>query len=122
MQRPALGGFDEQYRPVSAFGDSGKLEQLPVEDFTVFECETLPDDLMSAFSGHTMIFSALGIYTKEARDEAHFKQVEVVWNMAAFRAALAGGASESSRVLSVYLSVCVCYQVHLLTTAHYTRL
>ena len=40
---------------------------------------------------HTLGVSCLGIYTKDARDEAHFRRVEIEYNVAAAQALVAGG-------------------------------
>ena len=43
--------------------------------------------------GHSIGASCLGIYTKDARDEAHFRRVEIEYNTAVARALVAGGGT-----------------------------
>ena len=43
--------------------------------------------------GHSIGASCLGIYTKDARDEAHFRRVEIGYNTAVARALVAGGGT-----------------------------
>jgi uncharacterized protein YbjT (DUF2867 family) len=45
----------------------------------------------TVFAGHTLGFSALGLYTQDAESEAHFRAVEVDCNVAAAAAMHAGG-------------------------------
>jgi uncharacterized protein YbjT (DUF2867 family) len=59
-----------------------KLRQATV-DFSAVDA--------SVFAGHTLGFSALGLYTADAKSEAHFRSVEVDCNVAAAAAMRAGG-------------------------------
>jgi len=43
------------------------------------------------FQGHDVGFSALGIYTSQAKDEAHFRRIEIDYNVAAAKAMMSGG-------------------------------
>ena len=49
--------------------------------------------LLRGLQGHDVGFSGLGIYTKDARNEEHFRRVEIAYNVAFARALVAGGGS-----------------------------
>jgi len=54
-----------------------KVQQKPVDFNNLNE---------KALKGHDIGFSALGLYTAEVKDEQHFRQVEIDYNMKAARA------------------------------------
>ena len=53
--------------------------------------ETDKHGSLRSTQGHSFGVSCLGIYTKDARDEAHFRRVEIEYNVAAAQALVAGG-------------------------------